>query len=308
MLSLGLNLVAAYSGGPSADMLILDAIQRLSEQIEDFRSQMHERLDVVDEKLNLLLFRMSTNFARLRRDVASSHFVSRTTLNELRQLSEDIQFSSANQGKLFREEFFADNAERIANCYYYSGDVPAARLDLAAFDKCLDYFKSVTLAIPGLKKFDDSGHIKFDPNSTTWAFSAQIAPIERIEAELNALFSGGQVTPEYESFNETAFFSILANYFATIRAWPEHRWAVQPTAFDAFVETIQRLDSLDQRVALGTSRWSIPKMAEEYLRLMKVVDEQLYQLAWDVSRSEMLGYREHQYQMFCRQTRRSKTM
>ena len=41
--------------GPSADMLILDGLRRLSEQVENLRQEMHERFDQVDVKLDSVI-------------------------------------------------------------------------------------------------------------------------------------------------------------------------------------------------------------------------------------------------------------
>lgn len=299
MIAIGLSVASAFAdSGPSADQLILEAIQKLAEQIEEFRVQVHERFDAVDDKLNFIIFEMSDNFASIKADLATINDISTFTLQEVRQLSEAVQFGTERQAQLFRERVFVDQANKIAKCYYYKDDVPDIPVSPEEFDDCLDYFKSNTLTVSKLSGFDETSHILYDPFSEDWAKSPRSGPLERIVSDLDALFSGRIPSSTYESVSQPAFYSISANYFATVRAWPEYHGLLSKTAFREFRSTIDYFNALDRQILNGNEHWNLTIILDSYLRIIRLVDAELYEIALDVTEARLRGYNDHRYQLF----------
>ena len=66
MVGIGIALASAFANsGPSANELILGGLGRLSEQIEQFRKEMHGRFDAIDRNLEIIFQEMTAGFRTL---------------------------------------------------------------------------------------------------------------------------------------------------------------------------------------------------------------------------------------------------
>ena len=286
--------------------MILDAIARLAEQVEEFRNEMNERLDVVDDKLDRILFHTSANFRSIKRDLRSLEYVSKHTLQQVRTVAEEVRFNTQVQLLLFREHFRLKHTEAERDCYGFRDDLPAVGIDVKQFANCLNGFKSAALTVPTLLGFDESADVPFDEYANNWGYSPRNAPLQRLHAELNYLFraAGGRVAggqnsaPTYKGFDATTFFAILPSYFATVRAWPDYRSLLEPIAFDEFIRTIEEIEETRRRVSGGGDHWSLSQLARRYVQRIRALDVELYDVALAVSGRTLRGYRDHRYQLF----------
>ena len=307
ILTIGMGLVSAFSGGgQSGDAMILEAVQILSKQLEDFRMEMHGRLDIVDEKLNFLLFETERQFRSLKSDLADLSYLSNHTLGQLQVLLVAMQFSTKAQAELFREKVELEQAIEQGICFRFREDELSPKIAHERFHGCLKTFKASALTVPALTGFDPSSHIRFDQYSKAWAYSPRVAPIERIESELrhfrvngregetSETFSG----PPYQGYSVEAFFAILPSYLATVRAWPEHQESLDQRAFDEFLSTITRIEETRARVAAGPGGWSLTGLVQEYSNILRQLDKDVNDLVSGIADQQLRGYGEHHYQMF----------
>ena len=137
MVGVGIALASALANsGPSADQLILEGLGKLSEQIEQFRKEMHERFDNIDRNLGIIFDEMTTGFRTLsdlarinREDVQAVRNALSQTLSRLDQIEDKME---AYFKLLVDQSFYKD----MANCLHHK-HFTGSDLTPAEYDRCV---------------------------------------------------------------------------------------------------------------------------------------------------------------------------
>ncbi len=142
LVGIGFQIFSMFGdSGPTADQIILEQIQRLSQQIEGLRMEMHDRFDRIDGALNAILETLHNRFGQIdynQRIIIGDLNTIRTELISIQARLNRLEQYFGRWLQDIQKDQFAQNVSACLNYRRFGlGDMPATE-----FIRCASFFSS----------------------------------------------------------------------------------------------------------------------------------------------------------------------